>query len=604
MRKKQMLCVLMVTVLLLPSFLITAASEDHVTAAQNPGEYSYKDEVVYATLNASGERQEVYVVNIFDMVQEGRIVDYGAYTNVKNLTDLSDINQDGEVITFTAPEGKFYYQGNKDDAQLPWDITISYFLNGAQIDPDQLAGQDGDVKIHIQIAPNEHGDRVFFENYLLQISLNLAPDVFNNIETEGGVVANAGKNKQVTFTVMPEQIGDITVTADVVDFELQGMEIAAIPQSMSIDVPDMDEMTGEMQTLTDAIKEISNGVGELNNGVAELNSGVTGLRDGSAQYQDGMIVINEGSSELVDASLMIDEALVTMSKSLGQNTEELDFSELAELPEGLMSLVEGLQQTAEGLTKLNENYVLAYGLLDEAILAIPDHQITEEQIAALYGSGADSEVIGQLVDTYVAAQTAKGTYDATKQAFLAVEPTLDTVSEAITEMAHMVEAMATEISSSLEDMDVTESIGALQEGLETLSSNYKEFHTGLVGYTDGVAQLTSSYNEIHSGVVELSTGTVELEAGTAELNEGTDTLYQSTKDMPEQMEEEVNQMIDSYDKSDFEAVSFVSAENENINAVQFVIKTESIEKQEQETSEEQREEQKGFWERLLDLFRR
>lgn len=62
-------------------------------------------------------------------------------------------------------------------------------------------------------------------------------------------------------------------------------------------------------------------------------------------------------------------------------------------------------------------------------------------------------------------------------------------------------------------------------------------------------------------------------------------------------------MIADYDKSDFDAVSFVSAENEKIYSVQFVIKTESIEKQEQEFNEEQAEEQKGLWDRLMALFK-
>ncbi len=38
-------------------------------------------------------------------------------------------------------------------------------------------------------------------------------------------------------------------------------------------------------------------------------------------------------------------------------------------------------------------------------------------------------------------------------------------------------------------------------------------------------------------------------------------------------------MIAEYDKSHFEAVSFVSTKNEKVNSVQFVIKTESIKKE-------------------------
>lgn len=606
MRNKRMLRALMAIVLVLPSFLVTTAAGEHVAAAeaasQNAGEYSSKDEVVYATLSPAGVRQEVYVVNIFDVVKEGNIVDYGTYSNLKNLTDLSDIKQKEDTVEFDALEGKFYYQGDTTDAELPWDIKISYLLDGKKIEPEDLAGKDGVVEIKIHTSANENVDSVYFDNYLLQISLNLEPEIFDNIETEDGMIANAGKNKQVTFTVMPEQSGELAIKADTVDFELQGIEIAAVPQSMSIDSPDMDDMTGEMTSLTDAIKEINNGVGELSNGVSDLNSGVQTLRDGSAEYEKGMSDIDRASNGLTDASESIDEGLVRMSTSLGESSGELDLTELKELPGGLSQLADGLHQTAGGLNQLNESYKIAYSTLDEVMVAIPDYEITEEEIEGLYMSGADSDVVDQLVETYAKARTAKGTYSAVKEAFAAVEPTLDEVSGSITEMANTMESMATDIGSSVEDMNVADSIGELQEGLTALSSNYKEFHAGLVSYTDGVGQLSSSYKDVHAGIVELTGGTGELEDGVNELDDGTDTLYESTKDMPEQMQEEVDEMIADYDKSDFDIVSFVSTENEKINSVQFVIKTESIEMEEQESDEEQEEEQKGFWDRLIDLF--
>ncbi|WP_162880659.1 YhgE/Pip domain-containing protein [Paraliobacillus sediminis] len=606
MRNKRILYVLMAIILVVPSFLVTANLSKHVEAAEDAtGEYASKDEVVYATLSPTGERQEVYVVNIFDVIKEGKIVDNGLYSNLKNLTNLSELEQtEDNTVAFTAPEDKFYYQGNLENAELPWDITITYLLDGKETEAAELAGQDGKVEIKIETSANENVDPVFFENYLLQISLNLEPEIYDNIVTEGGVVANAGKNKQVTFTVMPEQAGELTVKADVVDFELQGMEIAAVPQSMSIDAPDMDEMTGEMDTLTKAIRDISNGVGELNTGVSDLNSGVASLRDGSGQYLEGITDVNGASDGLIDGSIAINEGLTQMSNSLRNGSSEMDLSGLKELPNGLSQLAEGLHQTSDGLTKLNENYTVAYSSLDEAMLAIPDYKLTDEEIADLNASDANSEVVKKLLETYQATRNAKGTYSAVKEAFAAVDPTLNEVSGSVTEIANTMERIAAEITTSLEGMNMADSIGELQAGLATLSANYKTFHAGLVSYTDGVGQLSSSYQDVHTGIVELSGGTSELESGVEELDDGTDTLYQSTKDMPDEMQEEINQMIDDYDKSDLDAVSFVSAENEKINSVQFVIKTESIEKQEQESNEEQEEEEpKGFWDRLLDLFK-
>ncbi|WP_428910896.1 hypothetical protein [Niallia sp. Krafla_26] len=109
---------------------------------------------------------------------------------------------------------------------------------------------------------------------------------------------------------------------------------------------------------------------------------------------------------------------------------------------------------------------------------------------------------------------------------------------------------------------------------------------------------------MHSGIVELSEGTGQLKTGVLELHDGTDTLYSSTNNLPAQMQEEIDKLISEFDKSEFKPVSFVSPKNnEVINSVQFVMKTAEItlkEKGETETKVEEKE--KGFWDRLMDLF--
>ncbi len=605
MQNKRLLLVVLTIILIMPSFLVDTALGNSTEKIETylDGELASKDEVVYANLNSNGQLNEIYVVNILDVTNAGTIIDYGNYSSLKNLTDLSKIEQIVDIVRIDAPKGKFYYQGNmKDHGELPWDITISYLLEGKKVNPEELAGKEGHVQISIFTSANENVNPVFFENYLLQISLTLDPDIYSNIEIKGGMVANAGKNKQVTFTVMPEQQGELSIEADVIDFELQGIEIAAVPSSMSIDEPDIDEMTKDMRTLSDAIAELNDGVGKLKNGVSELNDGVISLRNGSEQYKNGMAEIDGASTDLIEASRSIEKALATISTSLSDDSGEIDLSELNNLPEGLMQMATGLDEMADGLTILRENYSVAYSTLDHAMEAIPEYAISEEEIHILYMSGADHNILDQLIETYSAAHIAKGTYSAVKKSFAAVDTTLQEMSEPIKEMGNTLTSIANELSSSLEGIDITNSIAQLYEGLATLSSNYGEFHAGLVNYTNGVGQLANSYNELHSGIVELSRGTGELEDGVDELQNGTKKLYESTSDLPTQIQEEIDRMIADFDKSDFESVSFVSSKIENVNSVQFVIKTASINKEEQETSTEPVEEEKGFLARLWDLF--
>ncbi|WP_453996381.1 YhgE/Pip domain-containing protein [Bacillus nitroreducens] len=595
-RIRKLFIVLLTITLVLSPFLVTADSNEEISSS--------KDEVVYATLSPTGEQQKIYVVNTLDNEKAGKIVDYGSYSTLKNLTDLSEIIQKEDKVEIDAPEGKFYYQGMMNDKSLPWDISITYLLNEKEVKPDQLAGKDGKLEIKITTSANEKVNPVFYTNYLLQISLTLDPEVYQNIEAEKGMLANAGKNKQVTFTVMPEKEEELVLVADVVNFELDGINITAVPSSMAIDVPDMDEMTGDMASLSDAILQLHNGVGELKNGVSVLNNGIYGLRNGSEQFKNGMSSIRDASSDLVNGSQEMNKALEQISQSLSIEPENMNLGEFEKLTSGLLQIASSLRGTVTELETVQSNYATSYRALEQAIAAIPSSKLTEEEIAELKSSDANQEVVNTLLETYKAAQTTKGTFTNVQPMLLAVPDLLDGLSKGLTEVASNLELMGTEVSKEIETSDIASSLMQLQNGLAELSANYKTLHSGLVEYTKGVNQASDSYLELHNGIVKISDGTGDLEKGVDELHNGTGELHKSTNDLPEQMKEEIDRMISEFDKSDFEPVSFVSDQNRNVNLVQFVIKTESIKPIETKPTEvKEKNEEKSFWTRLLELFK-
>ncbi|WP_188205575.1 coiled-coil domain-containing protein [Alkalibacillus aidingensis] len=588
-------------------FFVMANSNDEASSSdkttQTDGAYSEKDEVVYATLSATGEQQEMYVINSFDITEQGTMVDYGSYTNVKNLTNLLEIDHDREQVEFTAEEEQFYYQGDLDGHPLPWNFEITYRLNGKEMTPDELLGQEGSLEISIDTSANDAVDPTFFDHYLMQISVTLDSDVYRQIRAEDGTVANAGRDQQVTFTVMPEQEETLVLEALVQDFEFDGVEISALPASMSVDQPNTEEMNDELGSLADGMADLHDAVGDLLGGVQELNDGVVEWYDGSSDYQNGISELNQGSSDLIEGSEAIDRALEDMNRSL-ENQDGMDLSDFEELEQGLREIAEGLYDTEEGLNDLRDNYLQAYNSLDEAMNGIPSSNLSEEDIQALYMSDADSEVIDTLVETYEASMIAKGTYEEVQEAFQAVGPTLEEVTPSLNEMANQLETMADELAESIDQSNSNDGMTQLKEGISELSTNYQDFHSGLVDYTDGVGQLNDSYHSLHKGVGELSDGTIELEDGVSELHDGTEELAVETEDLPNQMQDEIDQMMNDYEGNDFEPVSFVSDQNEQIETVQFVIQTESITFEETEDDEEEFEkEDKGIWERFLDLFR-
>lgn len=608
MRIKKLFSASLIVMLVFPSTLAYAASD---------GKVASKEEVVYSTLSPEGTLKDIYVVNVLDVTNAGEVTDHGSYSSVKNLTDVATIKQSNNTISVEAPEGEFYYQGNMDDQQLPWTIDISYRLDGKQITAEELAGASGHLEMNIKTNNNDHVDKSFYENYLLQISLTAGSDVFKHIQAGDATVANAGGDYNISWTVMPEKKGDYTLEADVTDFEMSGLEISALPSSLPIESPDTDEITQDFESLTDAITEINNGVGELSNGIAELNNGAKDLDNGSSQFNNGLQEASNSSAELINGSKSIDQALAQISKEVANNSDSVDLSQLKELQKGLDELAKGLKEIPKQLTEFNKQYTQAYQALDSVMKKLPkankDQQKMQQELQrmqALVASYADDDpnkqLVSKLVQTYQAALEARGTYDEVKAAFDGVSPTLTGVSDSVTKIANNVSTMSSELAKSLESMNISDSFNELAKGLSQLSSRYGEFHSGLVQYTDGVAQLASSYSELNSGIGELANGTGELASGANELHEGTTELKDSTSDLPEELQNQIDQMINQYDKSDYEPVSFVSSENENVERVQFVIRTDSIEIAEPEEKQistvEEETENKGFWQKLMDLF--
>src|SRR5690625_3182006 len=286
---------LMMTALLLMMTFMTHP----VTHAQNKGSYKSKDEVVYGKLSSDGSVQNMYVVNSFNIEKHGTLIDYGNYEDLRNLTNLEPIEKSGERITVTAEEDDFYYQGNLQTKDIPWHIDITYYLDGEEISASDLAGQSGKLEIHIQTKKNKKIDKVFYEHYLLQIMVSFDPLYFENIQAPKGTEANEGKNKLITFSVMPGQDETLITTADATNIEIEPIEISAIPANIALDDMETDDMGDELETLTDAIARIHDGVDELQKGTKELKNSSMELKDGSGQLANSMNNISTTSGHSV-----------------------------------------------------------------------------------------------------------------------------------------------------------------------------------------------------------------------------------------------------------------------------------------------------------------
>lgn len=275
-----------------------------------------KEEVVYATLANNGNPQNVYVVNMLEGEAGQSVEDFGAYTSVVNLTDTSQIEQTSDAVLFTMPEGGFTYQGTMPQAVIPWNISIDYKLDGQHIDPQDLAGASGSFELDITTSKNDAVDSSYYDNYLMQITCTLPMDVAQNVKTDQGSIALSGSDTTVSFMVMPGSDGSVSLTADVQNFEMDSISFAAIPFSMTFDMPDTaslvsqfdalvegaDQLNSGAQQVADGVNSVDSATAQVAAGAADVSSGVTQTVQGLQQYQQGLLKSASDSANAANAS--------------------------------------------------------------------------------------------------------------------------------------------------------------------------------------------------------------------------------------------------------------------------------------------------------------
>lgn len=271
---------------------------------------SPKEEVIYGILNLDGSVKDLYVVNIFT---GGAITDYGHYSDIRNMTTSETLHQNGDLISINTAADRLYYQGTPDTKELPWAIIIKYFLDGKETSGAELAGKSGELKITMSVKQNDKVNSTFFENYALQIALSLNNQLCSNIEADNATVAEAGSNKQLTYTVLPGNTSDITVTAHVRNFEMDAVSVNGIQLSLGITV-DSDEFTKQISELAAAIKGLDDGAAELLDGLNQLSDGMQQYMDGMKSFKDGLGELVVGATQLQTGATALKEGLAELSK--------------------------------------------------------------------------------------------------------------------------------------------------------------------------------------------------------------------------------------------------------------------------------------------------
>ena len=582
-----------------------------------------KREVVYARLDGSGRVEGVYVVNCFLLDEPGVVTDYGDYAQVSNLSTTDPLIVEGDCVTCSVSRaGRFYYQGNPESRTLPWQIGIAWTLDGRAVTSAELAGATGHVTLTMDIEKDPDCGGTWFDSCALSVSVTMSGDRCAALEAPGGTVAQSGGDLLVTFTVLPGTGGQLTLEADVTNFEMDAIQIAGVPLSLSLDVESMDlsGVTDSFGDLTGGVAELADGADTLSENADLMLEGMETLQAGMAELQAGLDALNENGPALSEGAESLSSGLAEVSSQL--STFGALSGGLTELVEGSVSVQSALEALSDGLAQLSEGYDSYYAGMNAAgssasELAAANLEAEAEMDALLetYGSlltmmAASSD---SSMDLTAAVAQVRSLLEANAQVLTAQETLIDQSADAVAQLA----AGAATLSGSYASLHagiaalqtqlsgLGDGIAALQSGMTEAAAGAAELSAGTTAYTDGVAslaegylQMSDGYGELVEGFVALADGIEQLADGTGELRDGVDSLSE-----PETMQSLADGILSRFTGSDEEAVSFASpTKNTSVEGVQFVMMVEGIHSAVEEKAETVQEEAEGFVARFLALF--
>ncbi len=532
-----------------------------------------KEEVVYANLNADGSVKEINIVNIFDLDASETIVDYGEYENIRNMTTTDSINYKDNMITIDASAGKLYYEGRVKVNSIPWIISIKYYIDDKEYSPKEIAGMSGKLKIKMAVKQNKNCDSSFFKAYALQASFVLDTDKASDITAEGATIANVGSNKQITYTILPNNEKDIVVEANVKNFEMDAISINAVRMSLDMDI-DSKSLHDKINDVIDAVDDLDNGAGELNNGagslysatgalnssVGKLYKGVGSLYSGAVDLKNGLKTLSSKNSALKSAAWSTYKALCSSAQTqLNAQLSENGLETVTLTPKTYSKVLSDVLKKMDADKVYNQAYNAAMAEVTKQVNAQADTLYSEyiksqadsiylmyvnSQAKSLYTQVASEAVYKQLMENGLTEEQAN--------AYLQTNDGKAMVSDAVASMSdeqkeQIISAAVQSLTPEQKEQILKGATGALTSEQKTeIKDGYikqmmasekvtTQINNAVKKVNSAAAEITAlkgqldGYNAFYTGLTEYLNGVKSAANGSKKLAGGLSTLYSNTK---------------------------------------------------------------------------
>ena len=438
-----------------------------------------KDESVYLISDANGNVNKTIVVDhLKNKDKKDTLEDASNLSDIENVKGKEKFTQSGDKLTWQAGGKDIYYQGTATE-EPPVTQKVTYYLDGKEISPEDLAGKSGKVKIRFDYTNTTsytetvNGEKQTVSVPFAAITGLVLGDGFENIEVTNGKAEVSDSSSVVLGYALPglkdslgikdkDLDGDVNIpeymemTADVENFSMPAAMTFVVNASDyvstdGIDTSDLDDMINDLKDastqLQDGSKTLAEGTDTLSDGLSTLQSklgtfasGVGTLQNGLKTYTDGVSTLSGGLNTLGNST----GALVSGADKLNSGAGQLA-SGSATLKDGLKAYTDGASQLNTGLNQLNDNT----GSLATGVTSLNDgaKKLSDGINAANKGAAGVSAGAAQLKTSI---DTAKTGADSLAAGAKQVDEGVGQLTQSLSDMPETIKAS---INQSLEQLN-------------------------------------------------------------------------------------------------------------------------------------------------------
>lgn len=299
-----------------------------------------KDESVYLISDANGNVNKTIVVDhLKNKDKKDTLEDASNLSDIENVKGKEKFTQSGDKLTWQAGGKDIYYQGTATE-EPPVTQKVTYYLDGKEISPEDLAGKSGKVKIRFDYTNTTsytetvNGEKQTVSVPFAAITGLVLGDGFENIEVTNGKAEVSDSSSVVLGYALP----GLKDSLGIKDKDLDG----------DVNIPEYMEMTADVKNFSmpaamTFVVNASDYVSTDGIDTSDLDDMINDLKDASTQLQDGSKTLAEGTDTLADGLSTLQSKLGTFASGVGT------------LQSGLKTYTDGVSTLSGGLNKLNSN---------------------------------------------------------------------------------------------------------------------------------------------------------------------------------------------------------------------------------------------------------